>query len=111
MDEGVPNSINFVLLLNLWRPEHEDCSVAVFEQFCFSALGWNMTLTLMSPCKLLSTCRKQEKGKKETWDIHRHDKRNYNSIHCVVPQIGKCIILNSNFTKNPTRKMDSKKKQ
>lgn len=66
------NSINFVLLLNLWCPEHQCCGLAVFQQFCFSALGQNMTVTLMSPCKLLSTCRKQgnEKKKKETWNIH-----------------------------------------
>lgn len=32
-----------------------------------------MTVTLMSPCKLLSTCRKQAKGgekKGKTWHIH-----------------------------------------
>ena len=40
-----------------------------------------------------------------------HDRRNYNNIHCVEPQMAESIIVYSNFTENPTRKMDSKKKQ
>lgn len=72
-----------------------------------------MTVTLMSPCKLLSTCRKQAKGKKrKTWNIHcPHDRRNYNNIHCGEPQMAKSIMVCINFTENPTKKMDSRKMQ
>ncbi len=72
-----------------------------------------MTVTLMSPCKLLSTCKKQAKDEKKENMEHSlpHDRRYYNNIHCVEPQMAKSIIVYSNFIENPTRKMDSKKKQ
>lgn len=73
-----------------------------------------MTVTLMSPCKLLSTCRKQAKGKKKDENTKHslpHDRRNYNSIHCVEPQMAESIIVYGNFSENSTKKMDSKKKR
>lgn len=39
------------------------------------------------------------------------DRRNYNNIHCVELQMAQSIIVQSNFTGTPTRKMDTEKKQ